>query len=98
MVLSSFVVHGGARVEGLTDVGRPKGEGQAVRLSVTFHGGDHATIQKLAADLHLSTAWLVRRAVSEFVARHSRAIEPELPLRRSVESSDGPVRTGLNDG
>ncbi|TIM38451.1 ribbon-helix-helix domain-containing protein [Mesorhizobium sp.] len=61
---------------------RPKGQRQAVRLSVTLDERDHATIQRLAADLNLSTAWLIRRAVSEFVVRHGDNMEPELPLGR----------------
>ncbi|MGK9231952.1 ribbon-helix-helix protein, CopG family [Inquilinus limosus] len=77
---------------------RPRGQRQAVRLSVTLDERDHATIQRLAADLDLSTAWLVRRAISEFVARHGAELEPELPLRRSGTSADRQVRRGEENG
>jgi len=45
---------------------------------------DHAAISRLAADMNLSTAWIVRRAVSEFVARHDDDAQSELPLSRRV--------------
>ena len=61
---------------------RPRGQKHPVRLSVSLDEKDHAAISRLAADLNLSAAWLVRRAVSEFVARHHSSAQPDLPLVR----------------
>ena len=63
---------------------RPKGNRKVVRLSVTLDEQDHTEIQRLATELDLSTAWLIRRAISEFVGKHRNKIEPELPLRRTA--------------
>lgn len=59
---------------------RPRGQKHPVRLSVSLDEGDHAAISRLAADMNLSAAWVVRRAVSEFVARHVDDAQAELPL------------------
>ena len=61
---------------------RPKSDRRSVRLSVTLDEEDHAALRGLATALDLSTAWVVRRAVSEFVARHGEEAKAELPLRR----------------
>lgn len=61
-------------------MGRPKGNRYPVRLSVSVEAADHAALSKLAADLNLSAAWLVRRAVTEFVERNCQNQQPELPL------------------
>jgi hypothetical protein len=37
---------------------------------------------KLASALDLSTAWIIRRAVSEFVVRHGNKKADDLPLKR----------------
>ena len=63
---------------------RPKGNRKVVRLTVTLDEQDHTEIRRLAAELDLSTAWLIRRAISEFVGKHRNNIEPELPLRRTA--------------
>lgn len=63
---------------------RPKGQKHPVRLSVSLDERDHAAISRLAADMNLSTAWIVRRAVSEFVARHDDDAQSELPLSPRV--------------
>lgn len=59
---------------------RPKGQKHPIRLSVSLDEKDHAVISRLAADMNLSTAWIVRRAVSEFVARHDGDPQSKLPL------------------
>ena len=60
---------------------RPKSDKRVVRLSVTLNEEDHAELSRLAAKLDLSTAWVIRRAVAEFIARHGEDVETELPLR-----------------
>ena len=61
---------------------RPRGNRYPVRLSVSIDSLDHAAIKKLAEDLNLSSAWLVRRSVSEFVVRNCNE-GPEPVLIRS---------------
>jgi hypothetical protein len=65
-------------------MGRPRGQKHPVRLSVSLDQKDHAAITRLAADMNLSTAWIVRRAISEFVDRHETNDQPELPLIRQA--------------
>ena len=57
---------------------------KVVRHSVTLDEQDHSEIKRLAAELDLSTAWIIRRAVSEFIGRHRDETEPELPLGLSA--------------
>lgn len=64
---------------------RSKGQKNSVRLSVTLDEGEHAELSELAASLDLSAAWMIRRAVSEFIARHRSGIESDLPLRQPGE-------------
>lgn len=61
---------------------RTKSKKQNVRLSVTLDEGEYAELTRLGEELDLSAAWMIRRAVSEFVARHRDGIEADLPLRR----------------
>lgn len=61
---------------------RPKGKKPAVRLSVSMDAADHAELSRLAAQHDLTVAWMVRKAVSEFVARNADRDEPVLPLHR----------------
>lgn len=51
-------------------MGRPKGNRYPVRLSVSIDPSDYEAIRKMAEELDLSSAWLVRRAVSDFVTRN----------------------------
>ena len=59
---------------------RTKAQKNSVRLSVSLDEGDYAELSKLAATLDLSAAWMIRRAVSEFVVRHRNGIESDLTL------------------
>ncbi len=61
---------------------RPKGKKPAVRLSVSLDPADHAELSQLAEQNNLSVAWMVRKAVSEFVARNANHDQPVLPLQR----------------
>ncbi len=62
---------------------RPKSNKRVARLSVSLDQDDHATLKRMAEKLDLSTAWVVRRAVSEFIDKHGNGAESNLPLRRS---------------
>ncbi|GAB4180975.1 MAG: hypothetical protein Tsb002_00460 [Wenzhouxiangellaceae bacterium] len=64
---------------------RSKGQKNTVRLSVTLDEGEYAELSELAAYLDLSVAWMIRRAVSKFVARQRSGIEIDLPLRQPGE-------------
>ena len=79
------MVYGGAEIEVL--MARPRSQKNAVRLSVSLDPHDHLEICRIAADLNLSAAWLVRRAVSEFVVRYERSAQAELPLKLHTKKS-----------
>jgi hypothetical protein len=51
-------------------MGRPRGNRYPIRLSVSIDPSDYDAIRKMAEELDLSSAWLVRRAVSDFVTRN----------------------------
>ena len=53
-------------------MGRPRGNRYPVRLSVSIDPSDYDAIRKMAEQMDLSSAWLVRRAVSDFVTRNCR--------------------------
>ena len=61
---------------------RPKGKKPAVRLSISLDATDHAELTRLAEQHDLSVAWVVRKAVSEFIARNANQDQPVLPLHR----------------
>lgn len=49
---------------------RPKSDRRGVRLSVTLDEEDHKAVREMAEAMDISMAWVVRRAVSEFIGRH----------------------------
>lgn len=69
------------QLRGECPLGRTKGQKNGVRLSVTLDESEYAELGRLAASLDLSAAWMIRRAVSEFIARYRAGIESDLPLR-----------------
>ena len=73
---------------------RTKSRKQNVRLSVTLDEGEYAELTRLGEELDLSAAWMIRRAVSEFIARHRDGIEADLPLRRPDRRLAGPKKAG----
>ena len=68
---------------------RPKGKKPSIRLSVNLDLTDHAVLVRLAERHDVSIAWLVRKAVSEFVERYGRSDQGELPLPRSRQNDEG---------
>jgi hypothetical protein len=58
---------------------RPKGKKVAARLSVGLSESQHAALTALAEENEATVAWLVRRAVVEFLERHGA--RPRQPLR-----------------
>ena len=67
---------------------RSKRQKNSVRLSVTLDEGEYSELSQLAASLDLSAAWMIRRAVSEFIARHRTGIKSDLPLRQPGDMYD----------
>ncbi len=65
-----------------SSMARPKGKKPAVRLSISLNPADHAELSRLAEQHDLTVAWMVRKAVSEFVARNANQDQPVLPLHR----------------
>jgi len=65
-----------------------KGQKNSVRLSVTLNEGEYSELSQLAASLDLSAAWMIRRAVSEFIARNRTGIKSDLPLRHPGDMPD----------
>ena len=59
---------------------RPKGKKVAARLSVGLSKPQHAALTALAERNDATVAWLVRRAVAEFLERH-RQQPADSPLR-----------------
>ena len=70
---------------------RPKGKKPAIRFTVSLDPGDHAELSRLADDHDLSVAWMVRRAVLEFVERNRADGQSELPLSRVGQEPRGRV-------
>lgn len=62
---------------------RPRGNRRVARLTVTLDEQAHTTLSALAQHQDVSVAWVVRRAVAEFIERHGTSAQPELPLRHT---------------
>lgn len=69
---------------------RPKGKKPTVRLSISLDPGDHAELAQLADQYDLTVAWMVRKAVREFIERHRESSQVELPLPRSRQHRQEP--------
>jgi len=59
---------------------RRKGTKPTVRLSVSVSPADHAELSRIAAMRDLSIAWVIRRAIADFVERHRESAQGELGL------------------
>ncbi len=68
---------------------RPRGKKPSVRLSVSVNATDHAELAHFAQARDLSLAWVVRRAISDFVERHRNDLQGELQLPRG-RNPEGP--------
>lgn len=77
---------------------RPKSKKHNVRLSVALDEGEYEKLIRLGAELALSAAWLIRRAVSEFVAWHRDGVAADLPLHRAEPESPGNKKAGESHG
>ena len=68
--------------------GRKK-ENRLIRATVSLDPHDYKEMDKLAQKSGLSTAWLIRKAMREFLERYSAEVSIDVPIR-------GQVRDGRN--
>jgi hypothetical protein len=54
---------------------------KGIRLSVTLDEKEYAELTRLGSELDLSAAWMIRRAVSEFISRYRESPDAGLPLK-----------------
>lgn len=54
-----------------------------VRLSVSLSARDHEALMTMSREFNLSTAWLIRRAVTEFIELHTNGAQADLPINAS---------------
>lgn len=66
-------------------MGRPKAEKQPARLTVTLDHQDYSAVCDLAAKNDVSAAWIIRRAVQQYL----HPIPPK---------SENPISLNLNQG
>jgi hypothetical protein len=71
---------------------RPKGKKVAARLSVGLSEPQHAALTALAEQNEATVAWLIRRAVAEFLQRHGSKTAPALRLHSHVRKQIRAVR------
>lgn len=67
---------------------RPKGRKPTIRLSISVDRADHAELARLAAEHDLSLAWIVRRAITDFVEKNRAGPQGELPLPRGQSAAE----------
>lgn len=70
----------------------------SVRLSITLDEKEYAELGRMGAALDLSTAWMIRRAVSEFVARNRDSLADDLPLRHPNQEFERTKKIGGSGG
>ena len=63
-------------------MGRPKSDKATVRLSVSLDEADYVALRDLAEGNDVSAAWIVRRAVSDFLK--AQTTRQGIPLTRAV--------------
>ena len=71
---------------------RPRGKRMTIRLSVGLDSASYAELSRLANRYDASLAWMIRKAVAEFIERQQESDQMELPLqRRGERSPPGPT-------
>lgn len=53
----------------------------STRITVSLGDRDYTELRSLATQADVSLSWLVRHAITEFLKRHRRGEELQLPLR-----------------
>lgn len=61
---------------------RPKSRKPTVRFSIGLDERAHHELSIIASETDTTIAWVVRRAVSEFIDRQAPRAQSELPLMR----------------
>lgn len=56
-------------------MGRPKRENQPARLTVTLDERDYSEVCQLAEKNDVSAAWVIRRAVQQYLKDTARSID-----------------------
>ncbi len=72
-----------------TDMAHSREKKKNVRLSVTIAESDHSQLTQMAAENDLSLAWMVRRAVAEFVERNRNASKMDVPFQHGRPEGEG---------
>lgn len=67
---------------------RPKIGKKSVRVSVTLDEKEYAELTRMATSLDLSAAWMIRRAISEFISRQGNRTASRLPLQPASKRGD----------
>ena len=65
---------------------RLRGKRAPVRLSVGLDTATHAKLSRLADRNDVSLAWMIRKAIADFIERQEEDDQAELPLQRGRES------------
>jgi hypothetical protein len=73
---------------------RPRGKKVASRLSVGLSEPQHAALVALADQNEATVAWLVRRAIAEFLEKHGSSARLALRLRRVGKKQARPASAG----
>lgn len=62
---------------------RPRGKKHPARMSISLDAATYAELRALSREYDVSAAWVLRRAVEEFIERNGTAGSTELPLTRA---------------
>jgi len=82
------------RLSGVALVPRTQSKKKIVRLSVSLDETEYAQLSRIGAALDQSAAWMIRRAISEFVTRNRQDVPSDLPLRRPEAETRGTKKVG----
>ena len=97
-VISTLQVSGAKYVnpadEDLIPMGRPRQYKQTARLSVSFEKTDYDRVTALAEAHDVSTAWIIRKAVRNYLDDHGHSAGPI----RSYHGTEGIVPDLMEDG
>jgi hypothetical protein len=68
---------------------RPRGKKHPARMSVSLDAATYADLCALSREYDVSAAWVLRRAVEEFIERNRTVGQAELPLARASTKGRG---------
>lgn len=73
---------------------RLKSKKHSARLLIALNEAEYEELTRLGAELNLSATWLIRRTISDFMARHREGIAPDLSLRPPELNAAGHKKMG----